>query len=56
MAGLPRRGELWLAALDPVVGREQGGRRPVLIVSTDPVNTGPSRLSWPCPSRRGAAV
>ncbi|WP_322759443.1 type II toxin-antitoxin system PemK/MazF family toxin [Frankia sp. Cr2] len=28
-------GEIWLALLDPVVGHEQGGRRPVVIVSAD---------------------
>jgi mRNA interferase MazF len=30
-----RTGEIWLAALDPVVGHEQGGRRPVVVVSAD---------------------
>jgi mRNA interferase MazF len=30
-----RTGEVWLADLDPVVGHEQGGRRPVVIVSSD---------------------
>lgn len=29
------RGELYLADLDPVVGSEQGGLRPVLIVQND---------------------
>jgi hypothetical protein len=24
------RGELWWASLDPIVGSEQGGRRPIL--------------------------
>jgi mRNA interferase MazF len=28
-------GEIWLAELDPTVGREQGGRRPVVVVSAD---------------------
>ena len=40
----PLRGEVWYADLDPVVGREQGGTRPVLIVSTDTVNAGPAEL------------
>lgn len=35
---LPVRGELWWAYLDPVVGTEQGGRRPVLVVSRDEYN------------------
>jgi mRNA interferase MazF len=40
----PRRGELWLADFDPVVGREQGGVRPALILSTDSFNAGRSDL------------
>lgn len=37
MVGVSRfhTGDIWLAELDPVVGREQGGRRPVVVVSTD---------------------
>lgn len=31
----PQRGEVWWAYLDPTVGREQAGRRPVIIVSAD---------------------
>jgi mRNA interferase MazF len=33
------RGEVWLAALDPVRGSEQAGTRPVLILQTDPLTT-----------------
>lgn len=33
-----RRGEVWLAALDPVRGSEQAGTRPVLVLQTDPLN------------------
>lgn len=40
----PSRGEIWVADLDPIRGREQGGRRPVLIVSVDPFNNGRSGL------------
>ena len=40
----PCRGEIWLADLDPVLGREQGGRRPVLILSVNAFNGGPSSL------------
>ena len=29
------RGEIYLAALDPVVGSEQGGVRPVLIIQNN---------------------
>ena len=40
----PRRGEVWRAELDPVRGHEQGGTRPVLIVSDDAFNAGPAAL------------
>lgn len=33
-----KRGEVWLATLDPVRGSEQAGLRPVLIVQVDPMN------------------
>ena len=45
----PSRGEIWLADLDPVVGHEQAGRRPVLIVSTNRFNHGPARLVFAAP-------
>ena len=38
----PRRGEVWLARLDPTVGREQAGARPVLILSIDSFNAATS--------------
>ena len=40
----PRRGEIWLADLRPTRGREQTGRRPVLVVSVDFFNAGPADL------------
>jgi mRNA interferase MazF len=40
----PSRGEVWLGDLDPVVGHEQGGRRPALIVSVDPFNHSTAEL------------
>ena len=40
----PVRGEIWNADLDPTRGREQAGRRPVLVVSTDRFNEGPAEL------------
>jgi mRNA interferase MazF len=43
MAG-PFRGEIWNADLDPTRGREQAGKRPVLVVSTDRFNEGPAEL------------
>lgn len=36
-----RQGELYWADLDPVVGREQAGARPVLVVSRDEINRRP---------------
>ncbi len=44
-----RQGETWLATLDPSVGHEQAGRRPVLIVSVDQLGTGPSQLAITVP-------
>ena len=43
MAG-PFRGEIWNADLDPTRGREQAGRRPVLVISTDRFNESPAEL------------
>ena len=34
----PQRGEVWRAGLDPSRGHEQGGTRPVLVVSDDAFN------------------
>lgn len=33
-----RRGEIYFVDLDPVKGREQSGRRPVLVLSVDLIN------------------
>jgi mRNA interferase MazF len=52
MAQLPRRGEIWLADLNPTRGHEQAGRRPVLIVSTDAFNHGPASLVFVVPLTR----
>jgi mRNA interferase MazF len=41
---MPERGEVWLAALDPVGRGEQGGTRPVLVVSTNAFNAWPVSL------------
>lgn len=40
----PQRGQVWMANLDPAQGHEQAGRRPVLIVSADAMNSGPADL------------
>jgi mRNA interferase MazF len=36
------RGEVWLIDLNPVVGHEQSGKRPALVVSDDLFNHGPA--------------
>ncbi|MBI4905206.1 MAG: type II toxin-antitoxin system PemK/MazF family toxin [Acidobacteria bacterium] len=36
-----RRGEIYFVTLDPATGREQAGRRPVLVVSDDSINSKP---------------
>jgi mRNA interferase MazF len=54
-----RRGEVWLADLEPTRGREQSGERLVLIVSTDRFNQGRSGLVVAVPlttRRRDLAV
>jgi mRNA interferase MazF len=40
----PSRGDIWMADLDPIRGREQAGTRPVLVISVDAFNRGPSEL------------
>jgi mRNA interferase MazF len=37
-------GDIWLAELDPIVGREQGGRRPVVVVSSDGLHNLPIKM------------
>ena len=39
-----RAGDVWLAGLDPVVGHEQGGRRPVVVVSSPGLHSLPIGL------------
>jgi mRNA interferase MazF len=38
------RGEVWDMQLDPIVGHEQGGIRPCLVVSNNNMNQGRSEL------------
>jgi mRNA interferase MazF len=49
MSGLPSRGEIWGADLNPVRGHEQAGIRPCLVVSTDGFNHGPAELVFVAP-------
>lgn len=44
-----KRGEVYLGDPDPVVGHEQGGRRPLLVISIDPMNRSPARLAITVP-------
>ena len=49
-----KRGELYFADLDPVIGSEQGGVRPVLIVQNDLGNRfSPTVIVLPLTSRQG---
>jgi len=36
-----RRGEIYFVSLDPLKGKEQAGKRPVLVVSSDTINAQP---------------
>lgn len=40
----PARGSVWFADLDPIRGHEQGGRRPIVIISDDPFNQSAAEL------------
>ena len=43
------RAEVWVVWFDPVVGHEQGGRRPGLVVSSDLLHAIPSALAFVVP-------
>ena len=44
-----KRGEVYLADPDPVVGHEQGGRRPFLVISIDRMNRSAASLAIAVP-------
>ncbi|MBI4479300.1 MAG: type II toxin-antitoxin system PemK/MazF family toxin [Acidobacteria bacterium] len=46
------RGEVWDIKLDPVIGHEQAGGRPALVVSVDLFNEGPAELIVVAPITR----
>lgn len=52
MPQAPSRGEVWFVNLDPTKGHEQAGARPVVIISTDAFNHGPSGLTVVVPLTR----
>jgi len=48
----PSRGEVWFVDLDPTRAHERAGDRPVVIISTDVFNNGPSGLTVVVPLTR----
>jgi mRNA interferase MazF len=50
-----RRGEIYFVTLDPIIGHEQAGTRPVLVVSTDSINFPPTVVTV-VPGTNGANV
>jgi len=44
-----RRGDVYLADPDPVIGREQSGRRPFLVVSINAMNRSSAQLTIAVP-------
>jgi mRNA interferase MazF len=48
----PARGEIWRAHFDPIVGREQGGERPCLVLSDDRFNQSRAELTIVLPITR----
>lgn len=49
-----KRGDIYFADLDPVIGSEQGGKRPVLIIQNDLGNRfSPTVIILPLTSRQG---
>lgn len=38
-SAMPRTGEVWYGYLDPILGHEQGGNRPVVVVSANSFNS-----------------
>lgn len=44
MSTPPARGDIWLADLNPIRGRDQAGMRPCLVVSVNLFNQSPAEL------------
>lgn len=47
-----RQGDVFDTDFEPIMGHEQGGRRPALVVSVDQFGTGPSELAIVVPLTR----
>jgi mRNA interferase MazF len=45
----PARGDVWTVNFDPVIGHEEGGVRPALIVSVNVMNQSPAGLLFVAP-------
>lgn len=43
----PKRGEIWLVALDPTIGSELNKTRPAIVISADAIGTLPVKLIVP---------
>ena len=48
----PLRAEVWHLDFDPIIGREQAGFRPALVLSVDLFNAGPAELVVAIPITR----
>lgn len=48
----PARGDVWVVNLDPVIGHEQAGARPAVVISADLFNRGPAGLAVVVPMTR----
>lgn len=44
-----KRGDVYLGDPDPVMGHEQGGRRPFVVISINSMNNSPARLAITVP-------
>ncbi|HEV3156747.1 MAG TPA: type II toxin-antitoxin system PemK/MazF family toxin [Candidatus Baltobacteraceae bacterium] len=53
----PKRGEVWLVALDPTIGSEQRKTRPCVIVQRDSANaSSPTTIVCPCSDAQGRSA
>ncbi len=50
------QGDVWACDLNPIIGHEQAGRRPCLVISVDQLGTGPSELAIVVPITRTERV
>jgi mRNA interferase MazF len=48
----PAYGDIWIVRLDPVIGHEQGGTRPAVVVSDDRLNRSRAELVYVAPMTR----